>query len=136
MGWRCPKCEAIMADHVRTCTNCGFSPAVRWGMSHASNARNYILTDVIDRVSLKMTRKCGSIKSFERTCIIDSDAAEEVGILTTSNAVCTQIRFPGPFVHFGLTWEITDLKPTKGTGEPGGAAQIRWTWLPSTWRKR
>jgi hypothetical protein len=29
MAWKCPNCEAIVADHLRICSNCNWSPHVR-----------------------------------------------------------------------------------------------------------
>jgi hypothetical protein len=37
MGWRCPNCEAIVADHIRICPNGNYSPYVRrFGKLHMS----------------------------------------------------------------------------------------------------
>ncbi|KAA8899147.1 hypothetical protein FN846DRAFT_892550 [Sphaerosporella brunnea] len=29
MGWKCPKCETIVADHLRSCSNCNYTQHVR-----------------------------------------------------------------------------------------------------------
>jgi hypothetical protein len=71
-----------------------------------------------------MTRQRGSIKSFEKTYIIDSAASDEVGVLKINRAVCRRIWFPGPFSVLWADSGNYRSKTEKGSGEPGGAASI------------
>jgi len=53
MGWRCPKCEAILPDHYRICEGCGQAPFVRrCGRYHHFEGvedRNMVLTGLVQK---------------------------------------------------------------------------------------